>query len=320
MTTETMGRAESPASARDVERLEASLPRRSALREVWVGVFVIAGIVAALTALFTLTDAALFRGRYFVSAVVQDAGGIRTGDPVRMRGVNIGRVDRFDMAQDGVVIRMEIEGEYGIPQGSRVTLQSGGLLGGMIAEVLPGRSDVRVENGATLPATSTNAGLTETASALGERADRVLARMEALLSQETVAAVNDGAVELRSVLTESSALVAEQRTQLRALMASLRRSAEGLESAAAGGSDIASAAARVDTLTARLDVTAVSLHRSAESLETVLARLARGEGTLGRLASDDSLYRSLTAAAENFALLAEDIRLNPKRYVNIEVF
>lgn len=323
MTTETRSRAAAPASgaepADEAARLEASLPRRSAFREVWVGVFVIAGIVAVLTALFTLTDAALFRGRYFVNAVVQDAGGIRKGDPVQMRGVNIGRVNRFVIAPGGVAIRMEIEGEYGIPEGSRVVLESGGLLGGMIAEIVPGRSDVRVESGDTLPATS-NSGLTETASAIGERADNVLARVEGLLSQETITAVNDGAVELHSVLAESSALVAEQRSQLSALVASLRQSAEGLEEAAAGGSDIASAAARVDTLTARLDATAISLHRSAETLETVLSRLARGEGTLGRLATDESLYRNLNAAAENIALLAEDVRANPSRYINVEIF
>jgi len=46
-------------------------------REVWVGLFVMAGLTATLIVLTTMTDAALFRGRYIVSTVVPNASGIR---------------------------------------------------------------------------------------------------------------------------------------------------------------------------------------------------------------------------------------------------
>ena len=42
-----------------------------------------------------------------VLTAVTDAGGLRRGDPVQMRGVNIGRVVGFDMAPNGVEIRLE---------------------------------------------------------------------------------------------------------------------------------------------------------------------------------------------------------------------
>ena len=69
-------------------------PSRGQSREAMVGLFVILGVAAVLITLYTLTDAAMFRGRYFVRTLVPDAGGIRRGDPVQMRGVNIGRVQR----------------------------------------------------------------------------------------------------------------------------------------------------------------------------------------------------------------------------------
>lgn len=111
-------------------------------RALWVGVFVIQGVAAILTALFTLTDASLFRGRYLAWTFVPDAGGIRRGDPVQMRGVNIGRVASFRIEPAGVEVELEIDRRCPVPSDSRVELRSSGLLGGMVADIVPGTSEV----------------------------------------------------------------------------------------------------------------------------------------------------------------------------------
>ena len=113
-------------------------PARGRYREAWVGLFVVAGLLAVLMTLALMTDAAMFRGRYIVITNVPNASGIRKGDPVQMRGVNVGRIIGFTIAQQGVDIRLEIEGEYPIPTDSRVELKASGLLGGMFADVIPG--------------------------------------------------------------------------------------------------------------------------------------------------------------------------------------
>src|SRR3972149_4048993 len=82
----------------------------------------------------------------------------RRGDPGQMRGVNIGRVLRFQIGKEGsVAVQLEIEGEYGVPADSHVELKSSGILGGMVAEVVPGTSDRRLRTGGT-PAGSSEEG------------------------------------------------------------------------------------------------------------------------------------------------------------------
>jgi phospholipid/cholesterol/gamma-HCH transport system substrate-binding protein len=46
----------------------------------------------------------------------------------------------------------------------------------------------------------------------------------------------------------------------------------------------------------------------------------RGEGTLGKLSRDDSLYVNLNEAVVNLKTLVADFRANPKKYINVSVF
>ena len=301
------------------EDLLTTVPRRSGSREVWVGGFVILGLVAVLVALFTLTDASMFRGRYVVTTQLTDAGGVRKGDPVQMRGVNIGRVQGFNIVPGGVAVRLEMNGEYEVPEDSRIVLRSNGLLGGMVAEVVPGNSQQALDNGDVIPGVSGGTDVFATANQVGTRADSVLQRAQALLAPGTVDAIGTSATELQTLLAELRTLAAEQRGELAGLSSSLRRSASGVERATTGP-ELARAVARVDSLTLRLDATTATLGRASSSLETVLGRLERGEGTLGRLSQDEALYNNLNSAAANVNQLAEDIRQNPKRYFNVRVF
>lgn len=300
--------------------LFAAVPKPSARREIWVGAFVLFGLVALITALFALTDPNLFRGRYAVTTVVPDAGGVRKGDPVQMLGVRVGRVRDFEIApRTGVAIQLELDREHTIPADSRVVLVSQGLLGGMIAEIVPGSSQTPLRAGAVLPGVSQGGGILDSAGDLGTQAEDVLGRMQTLLDERTVGAVGNSAVELQTLLTQLSAAVAQQRSELQALSGSLRRSAAGVERATTGP-ELERSIQQLDQLTARLGETATSLDRASTSLETVLARVERGEGTLGRLTTDASLYENLNAAAVNLNRLTDDIRENPRRYINLRVF
>lgn len=303
---------------------------RTPRREVQVGLFVLGGILSVLFALFLLTDPGTFRGRYYVSTLVETAGGIRKGDPVQLRGVNIGRIRSFEIQDNGVRVRMELEGEYPVPADSRVYLSSNGLLGGVVATILPGRSPERLADGGILPSTTAAPGGTTdimaTASAVGTRADTVLGRAQALLSQQTIGAVQTSAVELQAMLAELSALATEQRRELQGVSGSLRRSAAGVEGAATRP-ELARAIARTDSISLRMDAAARSFNAAGESMASLVGRIERGEGTLGKLSRDESLYNNLNAAAQNinttatrYGTLAEDIQANPRKYINLRVF
>ena len=294
-------------------------------REVWVGLFVVAGLAGMLIVLSTMTDAALFRGRYIVSTIVPDAAGIRKGDPIQMRGVNIGRINGFTIAQDEVEVRLEIEGEYPVPKDSVVELKASGLLGGLVADVIPGQSSETAKWGDVLEGRS-GIGLFDKMDSLAGEADEVAERVKDLLSEEMVSDLQGSVSEARQLLERLSGTVSEQRGELRALTQSLRRSAEGLEKVTTGP-ELEETVKEVRALTDRADEVLAGLDISSKSLESILGRIDRGEGTLGKLTTDEALYDNVANAAANLdkasveiSALLEDIRLKPKKYLKLSLF
>jgi phospholipid/cholesterol/gamma-HCH transport system substrate-binding protein len=325
-------RDEPPTREEDEAEPPVAPPSRGRDQAVWVGFFLVVGIISIFAALFILTDAAFFRGRYIVSTVVTDAGGIRRGDPVQMRGVNIGRVQRFKIAKDNVEIRLELEGEYNVPKDSHVELKSGGLLGGTIAEVVPGDSTEFLHNGDHVDGRMVP-GLFDAANRVAGQVEKVMGQVEKLMTDTTVkniAATTDNAQvatrDLRKLIADVSVTVAEQRKTLATLEASLQRSATGFEKVATAP-ELDRTLKRLDTLGERMDTVTASLQRSSQSVETLTARAAKGEGSLGKLTTDEELYRrlnetvnSMNEATLSLNRLLDDIQKNPKKYINLKVF
>jgi phospholipid/cholesterol/gamma-HCH transport system substrate-binding protein len=304
-------------------------PRRD--RELWVGLFVIAGVAFLVMALFAFTDASAFRGRYVVKTAVEDAAGLRRGDPVQLRGVSIGRVAGFEFTSGGVIVHLEIEGAYRIPVDSRVELTQAGLLGSTAARVIPGSAGAPAEKGQTLPG-STREPPSVAAERLAGASQDVLERLSSLLSDRTVHGIESSSTELAQVLDDLAAGVGEQRAALSRLSGSLGRSAANLERAT--GPELLGAVGRLDAVTRRLEAmtpgverAVSSLGRSSQAIESVLGRIERGQGTLGRLSRDDTLYLNAnrafsdaSRAAVQIGLLSEDIRRNPGRYMKLSLF
>jgi phospholipid/cholesterol/gamma-HCH transport system substrate-binding protein len=301
------------------EDLSNAIPKKRRGLELRVGIFVLVGIFTALFALFLLTDPSTFRGRYKISTVVENAGGIRRGDPVQMRGVNIGRVMKFSLDPEGVRITLEIEGAWDIPEDSRSRLVSGGILGGRTVEIVEGDSDRMVRGGQEIPGENV-AGIFDVPADLGQNAQAVLERMQNLLAQPTVEAVQGSAEELQRLLGQLSRLAEEQGTELSRLTASLNRSASGLEEATSSGEDLARAVSRADSALIMVNRTSEVVLGASRALQAILERMEAGEGTLGQLSSNPELYETLAETLESVRLLATDLRENPGRYVKIEIF
>ncbi len=295
----------------------AAVPAQAGKRQVRIGIFVLAGLIGTISLLFQLTNPSLWRGRYRITTTVDNALGLRIGDPVQMRGVTIGDVDAFELRgqEDSVVITLEIEGRWPIPEGSTTQLVQPGLMAPRTVEVLPGPGPGTVGRGDNIPGVARR-GLLDDTEGLGEMAQTVLDAMAEFLSEKNLEAFSSSAEGLNGLIGEISDFFESEREDLAEGIQSLRVAADGLAETAGPEmrDNLASLMARADSAMGRINVTSETMEGVAESFETILTRIQNGEGTLGQLWASDSLYTSAMGLIETMALLLDDVQQHPERY------
>ena len=76
-----------------------------------------------------------------------------------------------------------------------------------------------------------------------------------------------------------------------------------------------------DTLTAlHLTKTVNEVNSVVAKVNDIVDKVNRGEGTLGELIHDNTLALQVENAAMNLDKLLTDIRIHPKKYINLSVF
>ena len=79
-------------------------------------------------------------------------------------------------------------------------------------------------------------------------------------------------------------------------------------------------ATQVRDLSSRLASTEARADAFLETGDSVLAKIDRGQGTLGLLVNDPSVYRRTDSALAELRALTADLRANPKRYLSVRLF
>ena len=302
------------------------MPEPAGSRQVRIGIFVLAGLIATTVLLYWLTDPAFFRGRYKVTTTIENVMGLNKGAPVQMRGVTVGKVDELEMEREGenVVVTLEIKGQWDIPEGSSAQVVTLGLMDPKVVEIVLGRGPGTIGGGGSLPG-SARVGILDDTESLGEMGQVVLDRVTMLLSDENLDAISGSVGGLRKLVGELSNIadiVESESGGVRELIQSLNSAADGLAEATGPEvrENLTSTLEGADSLMGRLSATSESIETTIASLESLLSRIENGQGTLGRLWASDSLYTSLTGMIESGRLLFDDIRENPGRYFSVSVF
>ena len=279
-----------------------------------LGLLTIVAVVVFFWGLYYLLGSPLVRGGMDVVVALPNGGGMKRGDRVTLQGVEIGSVKEIELqGSKGVAAMLRLNSSMSLPADTRATV-TGDVFGAHTVELIPGDAVVKLEKGDTIRGLTAPA-LTDAAAELSAQARDVLNRATSLLSPEAVANVHATA----AVLPGSAEQLRAAFNELRMASAALRRTAEGLEDAQTG-QQLNAAIGRVDESARALTQVAASMEKSLGSLQSVFGKIDRGDGTLGRLVNDTSLYSNLNGAARDIRSLATDMKANPKRYITIDVF
>lgn len=125
--------------------------------DVWVGLFVIIGLVAML--FLALKAANLlnlsFQSEYKVAAKFDNVGGLKPRAAVKSAGVVVGRVESitFDDKSFQAQVTLSLESRYVFPKDSSLKILTSGLLGEQYIGIEAGAGDKNLAAGDTIGAT-----------------------------------------------------------------------------------------------------------------------------------------------------------------------
>ena len=124
--------------------------RKSAI-DVWVGIFVAIGLLAALFLALKVgnMNAVSFAPTYKISARFDNIGGLKPRAPVKSAGVVVGRIAdiRFDDTTYQATVTMTLERSYQFPKDSAAKILTSGLLGEQYVGLEAGGSDQMLAQG-----------------------------------------------------------------------------------------------------------------------------------------------------------------------------
>lgn len=291
-------------------------------REIQVGVMVVIGIVILIGGLMFFKRMSLTTDMVTYAVDFPAVEGLRTGDRVQVRGIRVGQVTGFDFLQGRIRTYIEVEDWVNLHPNAEAVLVMKGLVGEVLIEIEPGGGDTVVlpghvfvgRNAASMLALGdkVNASLDEVA-ALGEEVRQFIYELRA---QGSI--VGPLAAAERTLL-ETEGMLKENRADMRQIMDSLAVITGELEMALGDGK-LDSTLGIARSAAANLDSTMVTLRVTTEEARLLLAGLREGEGTVGRLLTDETLYDRADSTLQSLDRLIDQMRRDPKSMIKMSVF
>jgi phospholipid/cholesterol/gamma-HCH transport system substrate-binding protein len=297
--------------------------------EIKVGAALILATVVAVLGVRFFQDIPLFGNTYAMQARFEDASGLTGGNPVRMKGVQIGSVESVQLDQETQTARVDlrIEGDVQIPKGSHAKVAGFSGLGGVHVSILPGPGDnPPLQPGTVLagpPEGTVFDRLTDQAPALANKADSVLTNTNTTLKalsqqlQNPESDLRQALASTRKITGDLESITDAEKNTIRALLQNLRSVSSDLDAFMGENADsLDLAVRRLNRSLDRLNRGLASFEQTSATLDTIATKLNEGEGTAGRLLNDPGLYRKLDSVAARTNALVRDFQRDPGRYLN----
>lgn len=281
---------------------------------VTIGALTIVAAIVFFWGLYWLLGTPVLRGGTNIVVALENGGGLKRSDRVQLQGVEVGSVTSVVLSpRGGVIAELRVADNLALPADTRAAI-TGDVFGAHSVALIPGEAMLQLGDGDTIYGLTTPQ-LTDLASSLSTQVSAVLAGADSLLAPSAIADVHATAAALPGSALELRAAMVE----LRAAAAALRRSTESLASADAGPA-LSRTIAEIERTAQSLNAAAQNMGTSLDDFASVMAKIDRGQGTLGRMVNDSSVYLELNEVLREVRALATDIRQRPQRYIDLRVF
>lgn len=277
----------------------------------------------------------------FLYAKYPDAKGLMVSNPVYVNGYQVGAVYDIVNADPNlkeIVITIKLKKKFNIPINSVAaiettplspstinislgtaeqllksgdtiqTIQNIGLLGALSEKIGP------ITDELTKTITNLNLTLDQVRNILDPQAKNNIQQVLANL-QVTTASLTKSSASLQNMLQEQTGSIAITMNQVQKFSENLNSNNQKINQSLSNLEKTTGNLAQADIAGTIQQLTATT-----HQLQSILNGLEKGEGSMGKLMKDPTLYNNLSQTVKSANILLDDLRVHPKRYVSLSVF
>jgi len=294
-------------------------------REVIVGTLVLLAIAGFIFGTMWLTGRSPSSSD-LLNIRFADVTGLKRASQVHVSGVAVGRVELIEFRGVGDVVVSVSVGERVSPRvDAKAQIVSVSLVGEYAVDLDPG-TGAPLPRGTIIEGTR-QVGFTETAEGLSGRADTVLMGLQQMVSPEMVRQLQSTMAGLEGTMQAAQRTMAlygnassGPTAELTRTMVQFRQLGARLDSTLANPA-LQRTLSGSDTLSANFSAMAKSFAGTGARLDTLLARMNAGQGTLGKMATDSSLYYGMVKLTAQLDSLMAAIKKDPGKVpITVRIF
>ena len=298
--------------------------------EAKLGMVFLLAIIIFVWGLFYLKEWRVTGDTYLLEVRLSSAVGVKSTDPILVGGVRIGKVEAVTLDNLTPIVTLRIDEPYKIPEDSQVEVISRSVMGEKSINIRQGVSERMVPPGGKLEGTSAP-GISD----MFTQVDSVTVNFRDLLKNANILLDPDREKSIKSSLAGMHDLTVELQKTIKRESVQFNRVLANMDSLVVNAKNLsetekAKVSSTLDNLAStsgRLDTMMDELQTTTTALDNIITRIDRGEGTLGKLVQDETLYEDVVGVAANMDRLVTnlnelvvDLKTNPRRYVTVEIF
>ena len=299
-------------------------------KEIKVGFLAVLGIMMSVFSYNYLKGINLFdKNRKFI-VKYEKVDGLSVSNPVTMNGFKIGKVQKINFNSKNtreLLVDIIIDNDVIFPKTSLAELYETGLIGGKAIAIIPDyKNDSTIATDGDYLKGVIKPGLTELVNQILPQVqlqiEAVMKNAEIVLQNINTLFDDESKKELKSSIEDLSNLTSSLSETSDEISKLIADNSENLTNSL---SDFRSASNNIKSITDSLnsdDIKSITINLNSlvNNLNSITTSLKNSEGTAGKLINDKSIYDNLENATNQLNRLIEDIKLNPRRYINFSVF
>jgi phospholipid/cholesterol/gamma-HCH transport system substrate-binding protein len=299
-------------------------------KEVKIGFVVVVAFALLIWGFNFLKGKNILKNTDEYYALFDNIEGMTDNASIYLNGLKVGSVFELSVCperQNKIIVGFDIERKYKIPKNSIVQMYSESIMGTKGIRLLFSNSSEFHHAGDTLRSDFIPS-MTDMLTPIKDEIEKVIASVDTLISsinktldaqtqsgiQNIVSNLDNTTKSLENTMGPGGDLNITI-SSLKSIMENIKENNADIENIINNFSDLSDSLAN-----SQLAAAINNANATLDELSSLLAGINKGTGTMGQLATNDSLYIAVQSLAQDLDSLIIDLQANPKKYINVSVF